>query len=107
MIATSRGSKEGAMTMKSKRFIWFIAALIALFLTNSRIASAQDDRRYEKERYAKDDRNRLEGTWYLNGERDKPCEIVSNGGRLEARNEQGAASSLARDRDGSIQARDW
>jgi hypothetical protein len=49
----------------------------------------------------------LEGTWYLNGERDKPCRIVSTASGLEARNERGAASLLVYDRYGSIRARDW
>jgi hypothetical protein len=49
----------------------------------------------------------LEGTWYLNGERDKPCKIVSTRNGLEARNERGSASLLVSDRYGSIRARDW
>jgi hypothetical protein len=49
----------------------------------------------------------LEGTWYLNGERDKPCRIVSTRNGLEARNERGSASLLVSDRYGSIRARDW
>jgi hypothetical protein len=51
--------------------------------------------------------NWLEGTWYLNGERDKPCKIVSTHSGLEARNERGSASVLVYDRYGSIRARDW
>ena len=71
------GSKGEAITMKSKSFLWFITGLIAVFLTIPRIASAQDERRYEKreepreregEKYGKEDRTRLEGTWYLNGD---------------------------------------
>jgi hypothetical protein len=49
----------------------------------------------------------LEGTWYLNGERNKPCKIVSTPSGLEARNERGSASLLVSDRYGSIRARDW
>jgi hypothetical protein len=101
--------------MKSKSFLWFVTALMAVILTIPRTGSAQEERRYDKredsrererERYGKDDRTRLEGTWYLNGERDKPCEIVSTGGRFEARNERGNSSLLEYDR-GSIRARDW
>jgi hypothetical protein len=101
--------------MKSKRFLWFIMGLMAVILTIPRAATAQDERRYEKkeewreregERYRKDDRQRLEGTWYLNGERDQPCEIVSTRGGLEVRNERGDSSPLVYDR-GSIRARDW
>jgi hypothetical protein len=51
MFETSKalsGSKGEAITMKSKSFLWFITGLIAVFLTIPRIASAQDERRYEK-----------------------------------------------------------
>jgi hypothetical protein len=58
-------------------------------------------------RDTRDDSGWLEGTWYLNGERDKPCRIVSTANGLEARNERGAASLLVHDRHGSIRARDW
>ena len=61
----------------------------------------------EEWRDTADDRRWLEGTWYLNGERDKPCKIVSTHSGLEARNEHGAASLLVHDRYGSIRARDW
>ena len=117
MFETSKACdlKGEAITMKSKSFLWFITGLMAVFLTIPRTASAQDERRYEKreesreregEKYGKDDRTRLEGTWYLNGERDQPCEIVSTRGRFEARNERGDSSPLTYDR-GSIRARDW
>jgi len=104
------------MTMKSKRFLWFTMSLMAVILTVPRTASAEDERRYEKREewrerqavtYTKDDRRRLEGTWFLNGERAKPCEIVSTRGRFEAKNERGETSPLAYDRYGSIRARDW
>jgi hypothetical protein len=55
----------------------------------------------------RDDSGWLQGTWYLNGERDKPCRIVSTASGLEARNERGVASLLVYDRYGSIRARDW
>jgi hypothetical protein len=101
--------------MKRKSFLWFITGLMAVILVIPRTASAQDKRRYEKkedwrereeERSGKDYRQRLEGTWYLNGERDKPCEIFSTRGGLEVRNERGESSPLVYDR-GSIRARDW
>jgi hypothetical protein len=104
------------MTMKSKRFLWFTMSLMAVILTVPRIASAEDERRYEKREewrerqavtYTKDDRRRLEGTWFLNGERDKPCEIVSTRGGFEAKNERGETSPLVYDRYGSIRARNW
>ena len=49
----------------------------------------------------------LEGTWYLNGEGDKVCEIVSTPDGLQARNETGATSHLEYDRFGSVRALDW
>jgi len=58
-------------------------------------------------RDTRDEQRWLEGTWYLNGERDKPCQIVSTSGGLEARNERGSASLLVQDRYGSIRASDW
>jgi hypothetical protein len=102
--------------MKCKGFLWFIMSLMAVILTIPRTASAEDERRYEKreewrerqgERYSNGDRRRLEGTWYLNGERDKPGEIVSTRGGFEAKNERGETSPLVYDRYGSIRARNW
>jgi hypothetical protein len=95
--------------MKRKSFLWLIMGLMAVILTIPRTASPQDERRYERREGWRDTRNdwrRLEGTWYLNGERDQPCEIVSTRGGLEVRNERGDSSPLVYDR-GSIRARDW
>jgi len=95
--------------MKSKSFFWLIMGLMAMILTVPRPASPQDERRYERReewRDSREGRPRLEGTWYLNGERDKPCEIVSTRGGLEVRNERGDSSPLVYDR-GFIRARDW
>ena len=95
--------------MKSKSFLWLIMGLMSVILTIPRTASPQDERRYDRRegwRNTRDDWRRLEGTWYLNGERDKPCEIVSTRGGLEVRNERGDSSPLVYDR-GSIRARDW
>jgi len=98
--------------MKSKSFAWLIMGLVAAILTIPRVTFAQDQRRYDRREewrhgYSRDDRQRLEGTWYLNGERDKPCEIVSTRGGFEARNERGETSRLVYDRYGSIRAHDW
>ena len=95
--------------MKSKSFLWLIMGLMSVILTIPRTASPQDERRYERRegwRNTRDDWRRLEGTWYLNGEHDKPCEIVSTRSGLEVRNERGDSSPLVYDR-GSIRARDW
>ena len=81
--------------MRTKNFAWFIMALMAAILAFPRITFAQDERRYERReewrRDSREDRRRLEGTWYLNGERDKPCMIVSTHDGFEARNERGEA----------------
>jgi hypothetical protein len=95
--------------MKRKSSLWLIMGLMAVILTIPRTASPQDERRYERREGWRDTRNdwrRLEGTWYLNGERDKPCKIVSTRGGLEVRNERGDSSPLEYDR-GSIRARNW
>jgi hypothetical protein len=96
--------------MKTKNFA-IIMAVTAAILALPRITFAQDERRYERReewrRDSRQDRRRLEGTWYLNGERDKPCMIVSTHDGFEARNERGHTSRLVYDRYGAILARDW
>jgi hypothetical protein len=94
------------------RLNWFILGLMTATLTIPPIAYAQDGRRYERREDwrradGSNERRRLEGTWYLNGERDKPCRIVATHEGLEARNERGEASRLVFDRYGYIRARDW
>ena len=49
----------------------------------------------------------VEGTWYLNGDRDKRTEIISTRDGYEARNERGQASRLEIGLGGNIRARDW
>jgi hypothetical protein len=49
----------------------------------------------------------VEGTWYLNGDRDKRTEIISTRDGYEARNEHGQASRLEIGLGGNIRARDW
>jgi hypothetical protein len=65
----------------------------------------------DRDRRDRDIRDRdvreLEGRWYANGERDKPAEIVSSRGELQARDERGRTSRLEVDRDGDIRALDW
>ena len=89
-MKTKRYSKLGLLS-------WFILGPMTVTLTLPRIADAQDGRRYERREdwriASRDDRRRLEGTWYLNGERDKPCRIVATHDGFEARNEHGETSS--------------
>lgn len=49
----------------------------------------------------------LQGTWYLDGDRNKRAEINGNGRNLRARNEKGDTSRLEVDRDGNVHASDW
>ena len=104
--------------MKTKRdstlalLTWSIVGLMAVVFIIPHPTFADDERRYERREdwrhgYSRDDRRRLEGTWYLNGERDKPCTIFSSRDGLHARNERGETSRLVYGRYGSIQARDW
>jgi hypothetical protein len=119
--------------MKKINVLWS-ATLIAAVM-NVPIVSAQDDRRDDRRydrrddgRYdrrddrrpnwwegiingsiasSRDDLRDLEGTWYLNGDRDKRAQIISSRDGLEARNERGDASRLEISRDGDVLARDW
>ena len=111
------------------------AAGLIVALMNIPVASAQDDRRDDRRydrrddgRYdrrddrrgnwwegiiggtsasSRDDRRDLEGTWYLNGDRDKKTQIIASRDGLEARNERGDSSQLEISRDGDVYARDW
>ena len=126
-VAKLTGRRKKAMR---KINILLSTSLIAA-LMNIPIASAQDDRRDDR-RYdrrddrrddrpsnwwdgilngniasSRDDRRDLEGTWYLNGDRDKRTQIVSSRDGLEARNERGDSSRLEISRNGDVYARDW
>jgi hypothetical protein len=94
------------------RLAWSVMSLTAVAFTIPHLTLADDERRYERRddwrhEFSRDDRRGLEGTWYLNGERDKPCTIFSSRDGLQARNERGETSRLAPGRYGSIRARDW
>jgi hypothetical protein len=104
--------------MKTERYLtsgrlpWLIMSLVAVVFTIPHLTLADDERRYERRddwrhEFTRDARRRLEGTWYLNGERDKPCTIFSSRDGLRARNERGETSRLVPGRYGSIRARDW
>jgi hypothetical protein len=56
---------------------------------------------------SRDDLRDLEGTWYLNGDRDKRTQIISSRDGLEAKNERGDSSRLEIGRNGEVNARDW
>jgi|RhiMethySRZTD1v2_1073278.scaffolds.fasta_scaffold172910_1 hypothetical protein len=119
--------------MKKGKIFWSAGLIVALM--NIPTAGAQydrrDDRRYDRrdDSYDRRDDDRrgnwwegiinggtaisrdygrdLEGTWYLNGDRDKRAQIVSSRDGLEARNERGDSSRLEVSRNGDVYARDW
>jgi hypothetical protein len=119
--------------MKRLNVFWLASLFIALMTIQG--AAAQDDRRDDR-RYdrrddrredrrddrrgnwwegiingntgaSRDDRRDLEGTWYLNGDRDKRTQITSSRDGLEAKNERGDSSQLEVSRNGDVYARDW
>jgi hypothetical protein len=67
--------------------------------------NTRDDRRDLDRRNV--DRRDLEGTWYLNGDRDKRTEIIASRDGFEARNEKGSTSRLEVSRNGDVYAREW
>lgn len=87
--------------MKRSNALWVI--IVAFFLT------ASCDQIFDRERgsfnWPGSARN-LEGTWYVNGDRDKRAEIASTSAGLEARNERGQTSRLDIS-GGNVRALDW
>ena len=123
-----KASKRKEEKMKRATLLGLMISLIVGIVNIPGAASAQDDRRYDRRddrRYdrrddrsdnwwdkltnssRREDRRDLEGTWYLNGNRDQRAEIVSSRDGLEARNERGQASRLEFGRNGDVFARDW
>ena len=49
----------------------------------------------------------LQGTWHMNGDRNKRAKINGNGRELQATNENGQTSRLEVDRRGNVHAPDW
>ena len=87
--------------MKRSTALWMI--VIALFLTASCEPIFERDRGTSGRESARD----LEGTWYVNGDRNRRAEIVSTGRGLEARNERGQTSRLDLTSGGNVRAEDW
>ena len=102
--------------MKGKNLLWLIIGLLTVILTAPGSGFTQDDRRFERreqwwERWTgptgpRGSVRELEGRWYLNGERDKQCEIVETRQGLVARNERGD-STLVDYRGGVLRAAEW
>ncbi|HEX6438340.1 MAG TPA: hypothetical protein VF182_14480, partial [Candidatus Binatia bacterium] len=112
--------------MDKRKILWSASLIVALM--NVPLASAQDDRRDDGRHDRRDDRRGnwwdgiingsaassrdtdrrdLEGTWYLNGDRDKRTQSTSSRDGLEAKNENGDSSRLEISRNGDVYARDW
>ncbi len=90
--------------MKSKKFRSFGIVLLAVVLALPLLSSCAESLRDIREDITA---RRLEGRWYLNGDRSKLCEIFSTGGSLQARNEHGDTTPLVYDGRGSITATNW
>ena len=88
--------------MKRSTALWLI--IVAFFLTASCEPIFERDRGGFSGRGSARD---LEGTWYVNGDRDRRAEIVSTARGLEARNERGQTSRLDVTSGGSVRAEDW
>jgi hypothetical protein len=67
----------------------------------------RNDNRWERRNNSRVDRRDLEGTWYLDGHRDRAAKIVQTRQGLEAINEKGDSSRLALNRNGDVEALDW
>ena len=128
-MTVAKLARQEEKAMKKINVLWSASLIAALM--NIPIASAQDDRRddrpYDRRDDRRDDRRGnwwdgiingttassrddvrdLEGTWYLNGDREKRTQIVSSRDGLEAKNERGDSSRLERSRNGDVYARDW
>jgi hypothetical protein len=128
-MTVAKSSEQEEKAMKKINVLWS-ASLIAAIM-NIPVASAQDDRRDDRRYDRRDDRRDdrrgnwwdgiingttassrddlrdLEGTWYLNGDRDKRTQIISTRDGLEAKNERGDSSRLEVSRNGDVNARDW
>jgi hypothetical protein len=65
----------------------------------------RDDKDYGRRAERSDRRDRdardLQGTWYMNGDRNKRAEINHNGGEFQAKNENGQTSRLEVDHRGN------
>ncbi len=90
--------------MKSKNFRPIGMALLAVVLILPLVSSCAEALRDIREDVTA---HQLEGRWYVSGDRNKPCDIFSTGGGLQARNERGDTTPLEVDRYGSVRATNW
>lgn len=90
--------------MKNGNLRLFVIGLLALVLTAPLLSSCAETLRDIREEITS---RQLEGRWYVNGDHNKPCDIISTRGALEARNERGDTTPLELDRYGSVRATNW
>ena len=90
--------------MGSKNLRRFIIGMLAVALTAPLLSSCAESMRENREEITS---RHLEGRWYENGDRNKPCDIISTRDGLEARNERGDSTPLVYDRYGSVLATNW
>lgn len=100
--------------MKKAGLLWLTLSLTAGIVHFPTVVSAQNYRRYdindnrwEAYRITSVNRRDLEGTWYLDGNRDMRAQIVSFRSGFEATNERGDTTRLEIGRAGNIHALDW
>ena len=136
-MAVAKLARQEEKTMKKISVLWLVPLIVAVMNVTivSAQDDRRDDRRYDRRddgRYDRRDDRRddrrpnwwegilngttassrndlrdLEGTGYLNGDRDKGTQIVSSRDGLEAKNERGDSSRLEISRNGDVYASDW
>ena len=94
--------------MKKTALIGLLISLTIGIVNIPTIASAQSyGGWWDSWRNSRNDREGLEGTWYLNGDRRKRAEISASRRGLVATNEHGQTTRLEITRRGDVYARDW
>ena len=85
--------------MKKQAFALVVMILVTGLFALPKNAFTRDDDKY--------DRSRLQGRWYMDGDRDKATEINADRRGMQAINENGQKSRLDVDRNGNLHALDW
>ena len=85
--------------MKKQAFALVVMILLSGLFALPKNAFTRDDGR--------NDRSRLQGRWYMDGDPNKATEINADRRGMEAINEKGQKSRLDLDRNGDVRALDW
>jgi hypothetical protein len=94
--------------MKKTALVGLLISLTIGIVNIPTIASAEGSGGWwDSWRNSRNDRQGLEGTWYLNGDRRKRAEIRASRRGLVATNEHGQTTRLDVSRSGDVYARDW